>query len=159
MEDAERIIAEYGLSPHPEGGWFREFHCSGRMLERLPGYPGPRAALTAIWFCLGRGDFSAFHRLRSEEAWIHLAGGPIELVLLRQGAAHRLRIARVEDGGPPGAVVPAETFQAARPLGDYGFSACLVAPGFDFRDFELPSRERLLEEFPGETDVIRSLTR
>lgn len=159
MEDAERIIAEYGLAPHPEGGWYREFHCSGRTLERLPGYPGPRAAFTAIWFCLRRGDFSAIHRLRSEEAWIHLSGAPIELVLLREGAAQRKRIARVEDGGPPGAVVPAETFQAARPLGGYGFAACLVAPGFDFGDFELPSRERLLEEFPGEADIIRSLTR
>ncbi len=158
MADAETIIAEYGLSPHPEGGWYREFHRSGLSLEGLPGVPGPRAAVTAIWFCLGRGEFSAFHRLRSEEIWIHLSGDPIELVLLQPGKAERRRIATVADGGPPGAVVPAGTFQAARPLGDYGFAACLVAPGFDFGDFELASRKELLVAYPGEADLIRSLS-
>jgi hypothetical protein len=159
MTDADSIISGYGLSPHPEGGWYREFHCSGRMLEGLAGFPGPRAAVTAIWFCMRRGEFSAFHRLRSEEVWIHLSGGPVELVLLPRGSVARRRIARVEDGGPPATVVPAGVFQAARPLGDYGFVACLVAPGFDFDDFELASRGELLEAFPGEGDLIRSFTR
>jgi predicted cupin superfamily sugar epimerase len=159
MADAETIISGYGLSPHPEGGWYREFHRSGRLLDGLPGYPGPRSAVTAIWFCLRRGEFSAFHRLRSEEAWIHLSGSPLELVLLLPEKADRKRIASVEDGGPPGAIVPAGTYQAARPLGAYGFAACLVAPGFDFGDFELASPGKLLEEVPGEADIIRAFTR
>lgn len=159
MKDADAIIRSYGLSPHPEGGWYREFHCSGRVLEGIPGYPGPRPALTAIWFCLRRGEFSAFHRLRSEEAWIHLSGGPVELVLLSPVGSGRRRIASVEDGGPPGTVVPAGVFQAARPLGDYGFACCLVAPGFDFGDFELAGREELLAAHPAEAEAVRSLTR
>lgn len=159
MTDADSILRSYGLRPHPEGGWYREFHCSGRVLEGLPGYPGPRAALTAIWFCLRRGEFSAFHRLRSEEAWIHLAGGPLELVLLWPGEPDRRTIASVEDGGPPGTVVPAGVFQAARPVGDYSFVSCLVAPGFDFEDFELAPREGLLEAHPAEAETILALTR
>jgi len=159
MTDADTIIRTYGLSPHPEGGWYREFHCSGRVLEGLPGYPGPRAAITAIWFCLRRGEFSAFHRLRSEEVWIHLSGGPLELVVLAPGKADRTTIASVEDGGTPAAVVPAGAFQAARPTGDYCFVSCLVAPGFDFGDFELASAEELLKAHPGEAEAIRSLTR
>ena len=159
MADAEAIISAYRLSPHPEGGWYREFHRAGRVFENLPGYPGPRAAVTAIHFCLRRGEFSAFHRLRSEEVWVHLSGGPLELALLASGKAERKRIASVENGGPPAEVVPAGTWQAARPLGDYSFATCLVAPGFDFGDFELPSREELLKAFPGEADVIASFTR
>lgn len=159
MTDADTIIRSYGLSPHPEGGWYREYHSSGRILGQLPGYPGPRPALTAIWFCLRRGEFSAFHRLRGEEAWIHLAGGPLELFLLAPGKTERIMVASVEDGGPPAAVVPAGVFQAARPLGEYCLVSCLVAPGFDFADFELASPRELLEAFPGEADAIRSLTR
>jgi predicted cupin superfamily sugar epimerase len=159
MDDSKSIIRAYGLAPHPEGGWYREFHRSPRTLERLPGYPGPRPAVTAIWFCLRRGEFSAFHRLRSEEIWIHLSGGPLELILLPVPESGPMRIASVEDGGPPGAVVPAGALQAARPLGEYSLVSCIVAPGFDFDDFALASREELLAAFPSEAADIRSLTR
>ena len=159
QKTAEAIIQTYGLTPHPEGGWYREFHRSERVLEEIPGYRGPRPAVTAIWFCLRQGEFSAFHRLRSEEIWFHLSGSPIELILLSQGQASRLRIASVEDGGPPGAVIPAGAFQAARPLGGYSLISCVVAPGFDFCDFELAARETLLKDYPSETADILSLTR
>ena len=159
MTDEEAIIRTYGLAQHPEGGWYREFHRSERVFGEIPGYPGPRPAVTAIWFCLRRGEFSAFHRLRSEEIWIHLAGGPIELVLLFHGKASRLRIASVENGETPVAVIPAGAYQAARPIDGYGLVSCIVAPGFDFRDFELASREKLLEAYPSEAADIFSLTR
>ncbi len=159
MTDADAIIRAFRLSPHPEGGWYREFHRSERVLERLPGYPGPRPAFTLIWFCLRRGEFSAFHRLRSEEAWFHLAGGPLEMVLLSPGRAERRTVLSVEDGGPPGTVVPAGVFQAARPAGDYSFVSCVVAPGFHFGDFELGARDDLLAAHPAEAETIRSLTR
>jgi len=159
MADVEAIISEYGLSPHPEGGWYREFHRSARTFGKPPGYPGSRPASTAIWFLMRRGEYSAFHRLRSEEAWIHLSGSPAELFLLLPEGAERRRIAPVTSGGPPATVVPAGTYQAARSLGDFSFVACFVAPGFDFSDFELAAREKLLETFPGEAELIRSFTR
>jgi predicted cupin superfamily sugar epimerase len=159
MSGPEAIISAYGLSPHPEGGWYREFHSSPNVFEMLPGYPGPRAAVTAIYFCLREGEFSAFHRLRSEEVWIHLAGGPLELVLLDAGNARRLRIASPGAGGPPAAVVPAGTVQAARPAAGFAFVACIVAPGFAFEDFEMISRDVLLEAYPGVAELVRSLTR
>ena len=159
MTNAEAIIRKYDLAPHPEGGWYREFHRSERIIGEIPGYQGPRPAVTAIWFCLHNGEFSAFHRLRSEEIWIHLSGSPIELVLLSHGKASRLRIASLENGGTPVAVIPAGSYQAARPLGEYGLVSCIVAPGFDFRDFEMASREKLLEAYPSEAADILSLTR
>ena len=159
MTDAETIIQTYGLAPHPEGGWYREFHRSERSLEEIPGYSCPRPAVTAIWFLLRRGEFSAFHRLRSEEIWIHISGDPVELILLSRGNASRLRIASVTDGGPPEAVVPAQACQAARTLGEYSLVSCIVAPGFDFLDFELLSSKELLAAYPTEASDIISFTR
>jgi predicted cupin superfamily sugar epimerase len=159
MCDPEAIISAYGLSSHPEGGWYREFHRSRTVFGNLPGYPGPRAAVTAIYFCLKEGEFSAFHRLRSEEVWLHLAGGPLELVLLEPGNTRSLRISPAGAGGSPAAVVPAGTIQAARPVGGFAFVACIVVPGFDFADFEMPTREELLAGFPDSAPLVRSLTR
>jgi len=152
------IIAAHRLERHPEGGWFREVHCSPRTLGKIPGYPGARTAFTAIYFLLLRGDFSAFHRLRSEEAWIHLAGDPLELILMGR-EVRQLRVAPATDGGNPVAVVPSRELQAARSLGEYSMAACFVAPGFDFADFSMPSRKELLQEYPDRRELILAFTR
>ncbi len=158
MDEIRGLIETYRLAPHPEGGWFREFHRSGRSVGPLPGFPGTRPAVTAIYFLLTRETFSAFHRLRSEEIWVHLAGAPLSLVLLGPGAC-RLRLASAADGGPPAIVVPPGALQAARTGGAYALVACVVAPGFEFADFEVPAREALLREFPEHAELIRGLTR
>lgn len=158
MPERKAIISAYGLTRHPEGGWHREYHRSPRTFSGLPGYAGPRTALTAIYFLLARGDFSAFHRLRSEEAWVHLAGAPLEIVLLSVEPEMKT-IASVADGGPPAAVVPAGALQAARPLGPYALVTCLVAPGFEYDDFDLPSRGELIAAYPAHAALIRELTR
>jgi predicted cupin superfamily sugar epimerase len=154
----DEIIAAYRLERHPEGGWFREAHRSPRPLGQVPGYPGERTAFTAIYFLLTRGDFSALHRLRSEEAWIHLEGDPLELIILGRDV-RRILLAPVAQGGPPVAVVPSGELQAARTSGDYSLAACFVAPGFDFADFSMPSRDELLRERPEQRELILALTR
>lgn len=158
MDEVRKLIAAYGLEPHPEGGWFREFHRSGRSVGPLPGMSGTRPAVTAIYFLLTRETFSAFHRLRSEEMWIHLAGAPLTLVLLGPDV-RTLRLASAAEGGPPALVVPAGALQGARTAGAYALVTCVVAPGFDFADFEIPGREALLREFPEHAALIRGLTR
>ncbi len=154
----EEIIAAYQLERHPEGGWFREVHRSSLLLPQVPGYPGERTAFTAIYFLLARGDFSAFHRLRSEEAWIHLAGDPLEMILLGR-EVRRITLGPVTHGGDPVAVVPPGELQAARSSGDYTLAACFVAPGFEFADFTMPSRDELLREHPERKDLILEFTR
>ena len=154
----EGIIASYRLKRHPEGGWFREVHRSSRTLDPVPGYPGARPAFTAIYFLLTRGDFSAFHRLRSEETWIHLAGDPLELVLLGE-EVRRLELGPATGGGEPVAVVPAGELQGARTLGEFTLAACFVAPGFDFADFSLPAREELLRKYPQRRELVLAFTR
>lgn len=158
MDEVRNIIEAYRLEPHREGGWFREFHRSDRHVGPLPGTPGVRPAVTAIHFLLTRETFSAFHRLRSEEIWIHLAGAPLSLVLLAPDS-RCLRLAGAADGGPPALVVPAGAFQAARTDGPFTLAACVVAPGFDYADFEIPPRDALLREFPAHAALIRGFTR
>lgn len=152
------MIQRYGLRPHPEGGYYREVHRSSRSIGIPPGYPAERTALTAIYFLLGQDECSAFHRVRGEEAWIHLAGSALELVVLDRAPRIHLLTAAGGDGMPL-VIVPPGVLQAARSLGDWTLVTCLVAPGFDFADFEMPPREALLKSHPAHADLIRRFTR
>ena len=157
MDQAE-IIARYNLQPHPEGGWFAEVHRSHSSVGTPAGYPGERVALTAIYFLLAEGEFSAFHSVTSEEIWIHLAGAPLELVLL-DAAPKVLQLSAPGGDGEPLLAVPPGVLQAARSLGAYTMTSCLVAPGFDFDDFRMPRAAELVAACPEAAALIRSLTR
>lgn len=157
--DARAVVDALSLAPHPEGGFFRE---TFRSPHPVPGTTGAtRAASTAIYYLLPGGSFSAWHRVSSDEVWHHYDGDPLELFLLTD--AGELSLFTL---GPPGAgtspqhVVPAGVWQACRPRGDrFSLMGCTVAPGFDFADFEMPERARMLERFPGHADLVTALTR
>lgn len=158
---AEKLIAELGLAPHPEGGFFRETHRADPLPFALPDR-GVRSASTAIYFLLAAADFSAFHRVRSDEVWHHYAGAPLELHTLDPARGHEVFALGpgIERGERPQHVVPAGRFQAARVHGaGYALVGCTVAPGFDFADFELPPRAELVALFPACARVIADLTR
>lgn len=130
-----------GLQPHPEGGWFAETYRSTLKIAP-PTHSGPRASATGILFLLNPGEESRWHRVASDELWIHQRGGPLELVLggtdddPQHDTSFRLG-ADYPAGDVPQALVPAGTWQAARPLDEAVLVACVVSPGFDFADFEL----------------------
>ncbi|WP_239094612.1 cupin domain-containing protein [Planotetraspora silvatica] len=135
------VVAEaLGLLPHPEGGWFRETWRTSASFEP-PGYGGARQSATGIYFLLHPGEESVWHVVRSDEVWFWHRGGPLTLVL--GGAGDRPGDERtvtlgpdVEHGQVPQALVPAGTWQAARPAGAEGvLVSCVVSPGFDFADF------------------------
>ncbi len=130
---AAEVIRLLDLEPHPEGGHFRETFRDTRRV-------GGRAASTAIYFLLARGERSHWHRLDAVEIWHWHAGAPLRLWL----AAH--------DHGPvtdfmlgndlasaqrPQAIVPAQVWQAAQTLGEWTLVGCTMAPGFEFAGFEL----------------------
>ncbi|MDA2811288.1 cupin domain-containing protein [Nocardiopsis sp. RSe5-2] len=129
------------LLPHPEGGWYRQTWRSP-VSSRPEGYPGPRHAATAIHFLLCPGEESRWHRVRSDELWVFNRGGPLRLVL--GGTGERPEEERplvlgpyVEAGENLQILVPAGTWQTARPLvGEEALVSCIVAPGFEFEDFE-----------------------
>jgi uncharacterized protein len=130
---ADDVIRLLDLKPHPEGGHFREMFRDLRQVEN------GRAASTAIYFLLARGERSHWHRVDAVEVWHWYAGAPLELEI----AANEERIERVTFGNDlasgqrPQAVVPAHSWQAAQSFGDWTLVGCTVAPGFDFSGFEL----------------------
>ena len=159
LTDAE-VITTLGLTPHPEGGFFRETFRASAAVDSPFG--ARRAASTAIYFLLRAGDFSAFHAVRSDEVWHHYLGASLELHTIDSSGQHdRVELGpELLHGERPQWVVPAGTLQAARIIGEgFGLYGCTVAPGFDFADFSMPPREQLVARFPALADVIESFTR
>ena len=143
--DVRALIDRLELQRHPEGGWYRETFRSGYMLAAaaLPrGYPAARPTMTSILFLLETGERSAWHRVRGEELWVHQAGDELRLAWraeMADASVHTVRLG-LHEGARPQAVVPAGHWQAATASpGPHGYAlvACVVAPGFDFADFEL----------------------
>jgi uncharacterized protein len=126
------VIRLLGLKPHPEGGHFRETFRDARIVE------GRRAASTAIYFLLARGERSHWHRTDAVEVWHYYAGAPLALRIAgTSGVTTILLGADIAAGERPQAAVPAHAWQAAESLGDWTLVGCTVAPGFDFTGFEL----------------------
>jgi len=157
---AKELIARLCLRPHPEGGWFREVHRSPVVLpgQALPeGYDpsvrgGDRCAVTSILFLLPTGGRSRRHRIQSEEIWLHQQGDDVRLLIRAPGgqetptsdlpgagAAREVILGQGENATFQ-AVVPRQWWQSAEALpGNNGYAlvACIVAPGFEFADFEI----------------------
>ena len=181
---AAELAAALGLEPHPEGGYFVE---TFRAAPTTPTARGERPAATAIMFLVTEDSPSRLHRLASDELWVYQAGVPLELVtiapdggLLRRVLADPGAAGGAPSGGaaggdaaagdagvpPPQALAPAGSWQGARLAGGphlpadraWALVSCVVAPGFDFADFELGERDALLAAYPQHADLIRDLT-
>jgi uncharacterized protein len=134
---AADIVRLLDLAPHPEGGHFRETFRDARRLD------GERAASTAIYFLLARGERSHWHRIDAAEAWHFYAGAPLRLEIAATEDADGVATTlgpHLDAGERPQAIVPAGAWQAAESLGDWTLVGCTVAPGFTFESFELAPR-------------------
>jgi len=130
---ADAIIALLGMKPHPEGGFFVE------TFRDAPGADG-RAASTAIYFLLRRGERSHWHTVDAVEVWHWHAGAPLRLSLAASDAGpvtHLVLGTDLAAGERPQGIVPPHHWQAAESLGDWTLVGCTVAPGFDFAGFRL----------------------
>ncbi len=134
--DGRSVAEAWGLAPHPEGGFYRETYRSPIGVTP-PGWPGERALATAILYLLPAGERSARHRVRGDELWLWQGGAAMELQIDDDrrlvgpdpSAGHELQV-----------LVPAGAWQSAAPAAgaeEWSLVACVVAPGFEFDDFEL----------------------
>jgi len=148
------------LLPHPEGGFFKETY---RSSGELTTPHGPRSFSTAIYFLLETGNFSAFHRIKSDEAWHFYDGDPLSVYVIHpNGRLEEIKLGLdLERGQQPQAVVPANCWFASRVAegGTFSLVGCTVAPGVDFTDFEMAERAALSQTFPEHTELITGLTR
>jgi predicted cupin superfamily sugar epimerase len=165
--DIQALVTQLALEPHPEGGFFRETY---RSSENVPGPALPprfgqdRSLATAIYFLLGPGDFSTFHRIKSDETWHYYTGSsPLIVHILDLHLGYR----QIKLGNRPQAgevfqdTVPAGAWFASEPADPTGYAlvGCTVSPGFDFRDFEMAKVENLSEPFPEYVGLISRLCR
>ncbi|HTI66154.1 MAG TPA: cupin domain-containing protein [Caulobacteraceae bacterium] len=129
MPTAQAVIAELGLAPHPEGGWYRE------TWRAPPAAPGQRGGGTAILFLLEAGQGSHWHRVDATELWLFQAGAALTL----STPAGSVRLGPdVTAGDRPQHVVAPHEWQTARAADDgWSLVACVVVPAFDFAGFEL----------------------
>jgi uncharacterized protein len=167
-------VAALQLQPHPEGGYFRETYRApeGISLAALParfqtgnsgsGLPA-RAFSTAIYYLLEAKQFSALHRIKSDEFWHFYAGTGLTVEIIDpQGQHSQLNLGANPKQGQvfQGVVMAGCWFGAAvTDAQGYALVGCTVAPGFDFSDFEMGERQHLLAAYPHHGELIRRLTR
>ncbi|PKP68174.1 MAG: hypothetical protein CVT83_06290, partial [Alphaproteobacteria bacterium HGW-Alphaproteobacteria-5] len=157
----EELIARLGLTKLPEeGGLYRETYRSAQEM-RLP--HGDRACCTAIYYLVTPDEFSALHRVASDEIFHFYAGDAVEMFQLwDDGAAQTIRLGPDVLGGEfPQVVVPAGVWQGTRLAegGAWALLGCTVSPGFELADFEAGRRQDLLDAFPALREPLLRYTR
>lgn len=154
----QELIEKLNLQPHPEGGFYSETY---RSEESLLTDRGERNLTTAIFFLLRSQDVSHFHRIKSDELWFWHEGSPLSVHILGKNGHEILKLGPVDELGS----IPQQLVKANSIFGStvdhpdsFALVSCVVAPGFDFRDFELFPTEELLALSPSHSDIIRKLT-
>jgi predicted cupin superfamily sugar epimerase len=159
-------IQKLGLITHIEGGSYHQTYSAQLVIPRaqLPdSFHGDRPVSTAIYFLLEKDQFSAMHRIASDELWHFYYGDPLVVYDIDEKGHLTQHLL----GNNPAA---SESFQCLVKAGhwfgarlqhggEYALVGCTVSPGFDFADFELASRATLIQQYPHHKDLITSLTR
>jgi len=157
-EKIDLLVQDLGLRPHPEGGYFSETYRSSQTVSTLR---GERQLMTSIFFLLTSENPSKFHRIQSDELWFFHEGSPMTVHVLDEDGYHPHPL------GPAGLTghQPFLLVKAGQIFGStveeknaYSLVSCVVAPGFDFRDFELFSKEELLAKWQEHKEIIERLT-
>lgn len=153
--EAKEIIKELGLSPHPEGGYYkRMFSYDKQTIDR-------KGIISSIYYLLEGNDFSAFHRLSSVELWFFHLGEPINIYILNNQGKLETHTLSSNLNDSFQFVVEPNTWFAAEIPSKKGFSlvSCAVSPMFSFNDFELANKEELIKYYPEYQSIINRLTR
>lgn len=146
----ESLIQKLALAPHPEGGYYRETY-RAPMQVHSPVHGGMRSAFTCIHFLLCGGQYSAWHRVASDESWFFHEGSDVHVYSLLPAAKNKHEAIVTQTLGTASGcfelTVPAGTWFAARAVKPdlHTLVSCVVAPGFEFEDFELASKDQLIE--------------
>jgi uncharacterized protein len=160
-----QLIDRLELLPHPEGGYYRETYRSKGLIPQsaLEGFEGDRNFSTAIYFMLTSESFSALHRIKQDEVWHFYTGSPLHVHVIDAKGNYTKNLVgiNISNGEVPQLVVKAGDWFGASVADRNSFSlvGCTVAPGFDFKDFEMGTREQLKALFPQHAEIIQRLTR
>lgn len=154
---AEELIRTLELKPHPEGGYYRETY---RGPSLIPGHAPSRHYSTAIYYLLVAGARSRMHRLASDEMFHFYLGDPVTWVLLEKDGNWRKVVLgpNLAAGQSVQLLIPAGTWFGGYldAGGKFALMGTTVAPGFEFEDFHLGTREELSRLFPqAQAEILR----
>lgn len=163
--DAQFWIDKLNLQKHPEGGYYKETY---RSLDRinqdqsLTRYDGSRNVSTAIYYLLSNEEFSAFHKLKSDEIFHFYSGTTLTVHIIdNQGKYQVFKLGQNPDKNEfLQLVIPHGSWFASHVSqpNSYSLIGCTVSPGFDFADFSLGDRTELIKLYPHLRDIITKLT-
>lgn len=163
MQEAAYWIEKLNLRRHPEGGWFRETYRSAELIEQdaLPeAFSGERNCSTGIYYLLEEHDFSAFHRIKSDEIWHFYTGtSAVEIFYIERRRLKSQKLGNDFDKEELFQfVLPGNTWFAAQLTDKSGYAlvGCTVSPGFNFEDYELADKT-LAANFPEYKEQISEL--
>jgi predicted cupin superfamily sugar epimerase len=158
--ETDKLIKRLELLPHPEGGYYREIYRSDLLIS-YPGYSNRRSACTDIYYLLKYPDFSSFHRLRSDELWHFYQGDSLLIHELTHQGVKSTRMSASGNAPVFRHIVKRNTWFAAEPENPNTFAlvGCTMAPGFDFNDFEMAEKEKLMADFPDNAAIVNRLCR
>lgn len=127
---ADQIIKMFDLTPHPEGGFYRQTWQEPAK---------DRASMTMIYFLLTDQQRSHWHRVDATEFWLFHAGDPLVLSISETDAGPATEHVLSSDlsQGAPQVRVPTDHWQSARTTGAWSLVSCAVSPGFEFSGFTL----------------------
>ena len=165
-DKAEFYISKLQLIPHPEGGYYKVIYRSDEIIKAssLPArYKSSRTFSTSIYFLLKNNQVSLFHKLKSDEIWHFYDGCGVKIYVIEKNGVKReiLLGNKLEQGELPQAVINKNSWFGAELLKKSSFCliGCTVSPGFEFKDFDLGEREKLIKLFPQHEEIIKKLTK
>ncbi len=165
MKSAEYWIQHLQLMPHTEGGFFRETYRSNIPIpmDKLPrGFSEERKIVTSIYYLLRSEDVSKMHRLKSDEIWYFHCGSTMRIHMIdTEGNKHTFYLGdNYEKAESFSLLIPAGNIFCAEIVKNdsYCLVSCVVAPGFDYKDYEIFEQEDLLQAYPKHTDLITRFT-
>jgi len=166
MDIKEQIIKKLGLIPLPEEGglYFETFRSPIEVEADLSGsgIKEKRKASTCIYYLISPDDYSALHKVRSDEIFHFYCGDPVEMLQVDDHGCRKILIGSdLLNGQTPQVIVPAGLWQGMRLKegGQFALMGTTVSPGFEFIDFELASRDEMLRRFPDNREEILRYTR
>lgn len=150
------IKTALNLIPHPEGGYFKETQRSSQLISTPQ---GQRALYTSILFLLTANNPSHLHRLKSDETWYYHLGAALDVhCLFPDGSYQLIKIGPdIQHGQQLSYTVPKNTIFGSSVTQGFSLVSCVVAPGYDDRDFELFTQQELIKQYPKHATLIKKM--
>jgi len=161
-QSAAHWIEKLKLQPHPEGGYYDELYRSQLKVSRWSSVSvSIYNACTSIYYLLEGNDYSSFHRLASDEIWYFHKGVPLLIHMIDNDGVYTTHELSDTSTGTLSFLVEAGIWFAADiPSGaDFTLVSCVVAPGFEFKEFEMADKEELISRYPQHEVILNRLIR